>query len=244
MLDSKIEAVELPEEVKNELEAQTENNGEAKAEVTKQTKPGRITAKATIILQTKPAQRLFMNSTGVTEFSKRVNQIWQAASQDDPYADLFLLRIYDILVQTRRKLAESQEKYKQLLLDAEDGVKLNIGESTKPMEFPLDFRTPYGYMASYMLADFDKLTRLFFTLRQLGLVDGYFSEVLNEANQWVKDVLNKPSEWQFTGVTRQDMLEKNQRANKAIELMGKISPKIVQGKLRAPHAPVIKKSEV
>jgi len=51
------------------------------------------------------------------------------------------------------------------------------------------------------------------------------------------------TEWQFTGITRQDMQEKDQRAKKAAELMGKINAKIVQGKLRAPYAPVIKKAE-
>lgn len=237
MLDTSANIVELNELIESEV-----HEDKAKPSTKKQRKPGRITSKASIILQTKPAQRLFMNSVGVTEFSKRMNQIWQSAAQDDPFADLFLLRIYDALVQTRRKLSEYKDKYQHILMEAEDGVRLEIGESTKPLEFPLDFLTPYGYMASYMLADFDKLTRLFLTLRRLGLIDGYFKEALSEANTLILDVLSKPSEWHFTGVTRKDMQEKNQLAKKAIELMGKISPKILQAKLRSPHAPVIKKS--
>lgn len=209
--------------------------------------PGRLISQATLLLHTRHAQRLFRGHfhqiPGVMAFSRQLMKIWQAASEDDPYADWYLIKTYDVLHQTRKKLETGQQEY-QALFTRQDNLRLELGTSSKPIEFSLQFGTPYGYMASYLIADYDRLARQFLSARALGLVDGYFTKSLEKATELVKHVLEKPMDWIPTGITRENILENNQRVQEIAEQLGQVPKQIVTGKLRAPYAPAIQKKKL
>src|SRR5690625_6753135 len=67
-------------------------------------RPGRLTTQGTITLQSRQAHRLFYGRradkaagqypiVGLVRFAKLVGDIWNAAADDDPYADMVLLAI-------------------------------------------------------------------------------------------------------------------------------------------------------
>lgn len=212
--------------------------------ITPQKQPGRLVSQATLVLHTRHAQRLFRGHfhqvPGIMAFSRQLMKIWQAASEDDPYADWYLIKTYDAIHQTRKKLESLQQSY-QNLFTQQDNLRLELSISSKPIEFGLRFGTPYGYMASYLIADYDRLARQFLSARALGLIDGYFTTSPDEATEMVRQVLKKPMDWELTGITREDILQKNQQAQQAREKLGQVPKQIISGKLRAPYAPIIKK---
>ena len=66
--------------------------------------PGHLQGTATLVIQTRQAQRLLVGRApregkarmvGLPAFSGLMRAIWVAASQDDPYADGYLVQVQD-----------------------------------------------------------------------------------------------------------------------------------------------------
>lgn len=212
-------------------------------------RPGRLLSDAKIVLQTTQAQQLFKGNwrekaIGLLEFSNLVHRIWQAAEKDDPYADLFLLRIYDALFQARKQIQQKLQ-YCQQAFAKEQGVELNPVFSEKPLKLPLQFATAYGYMAAYLLADLDQLIRYLITARRTGIeLDKKINILLYENIRVVKKAFYIPLSWKYTDVTRQDIEANNPKAERAIKEMGVLNSQVLEGNLRAPYSPKINVKDI
>ena len=112
--------------------------------------------RAKILLHTNLAIKMFRgydrHHVGVPYFSKLVHSIWQAAREKDPYAELYLLRIYDSLVQARREFQNLEAHYRQCFKNEID-AELDSFIDEHPLSIPLAFTTPYAFMAAYLLTD-------------------------------------------------------------------------------------------
>ena len=107
--------------------------------------PGPLLSGAFIILQTNLAKKLFFGkprgAVGVGLFSKRMTDIWQAAAEDDPYADKFLMDIYQQIGTLQDQIKTFLEKHTHIIY-SQPGVELNIVASSDPLKIPLHFSTP------------------------------------------------------------------------------------------------------
>jgi integrating conjugative element protein (TIGR03761 family) len=208
--------------------------------------PGRLLQQGTLTLQTRLAQRFFKGypgkTKGLTQFSWYLRKIWQAAAEDDPYADLFLLRIYDLIVNARRAFQQQIAQYRQLLNSIE-GIQLAIVSTHKPLELSLRFGTCYGYFASILLAEFDQLTRYILSIKYAGLMPPQEADVLlRQANKALRRVFMRPFNWKPLQLTREDVKQQTDAAQQAYKQMGKLPAPVLEGTLRARYAPAIKKS--
>ena len=140
--------------------------------------PGTLRGDARLAIQTKQAQRLVhgrrhSNDTpgiiGLVQFGNLMRRIWTAAGADDPYADWALLRVHEALDAGRTIIAALNAKV-ETLLQARTGVSIQIAHSLQPIDVPLQFANPYGYMGAYLIADFDTLVRGVLTARHVGLL--------------------------------------------------------------------------
>jgi integrating conjugative element protein (TIGR03761 family) len=205
------------------------------------------TSDITLVLHNPTAEYLVKGSwnykqMGLLQFAKSVQLIWQAAKGDDPYAEWYLMQIYEqiTLLKEEVKKAEAlcQEKFAQLR-----GLEVQVMDNLKPIKLPLRFATPFGYMAAYLIADLDYFFRQANILKRLGiLLEGkqipvYFVQKMHM-------LFAHARLWQYTGITRKDIKENNQLAQKAKELMGALPEPILNNQFQFMFLPrIVKKGK-
>jgi len=207
--------------------------------------PGRLLQQGTLTLQTRLAQHYFKGrpgkTTGITQFSRGVRKIWQAAAEDDPYADLFLLRIEDLIVKTRRTFQQQIVQYRQLLNPIE-GIQFAVMSTQKPIHLALRFSTCYGHFASILLAEFDQLARCVLSAKYAGLMSPPEADiVLRQAGKALRRIFMRPFNWKHLRLTREAVKQQTEVAQQAFQAMGKLPAPVLAGTLRARYAPLIKK---
>jgi len=194
----------------------------------------RLTHHVQLVLHTKIAQSLFDGSwgyqkMGLMQFSKVVQSLWQSSKNDDPYADWYLMKTQEQMLALREQLNKT-EKHCQEKLAKLRGVEVEIFINPTPTKLPLHFYTPLCYMAAYLLADLDYVTRLVYTLKHLGFIlEKDLSPILFIGK--LHDLFALPRKWKYTEVRRQDIRENNQKAQYAKSLMGELPLTILDKKI-------------
>lgn len=208
--------------------------------------PRRLKMKSHMKIQTKPAIQLLkgreIGVVGLFKFCHMVSKIWHAARADDPYADVFLLRIFDSIVTARRQIETKLQKYRSIT-SANKGIEIEDLVSKRPETVSLQFGNPYGFMAAYLLTAFDELICLMVSLQYQALLDVKEARlVIAESARCIRQVFSKPLGWRPMGLVRKDVLESSNKSEKARALMGDIHHDVLHKKLRAPYAPRIELS--
>jgi len=208
-------------------------------------RPTRLTGKLPLEIHTQEAQLLFagklssQNDLGLLRFGGQMSAIWDAAAKDDPYADWYLLKVYDAVIKLRRQLTEATTAYQQQI-EQTYGAALAPFASYKPFTKPLWFRTQYGYLGAQILADFDRLMRVAFTANSIGILLDHDPEFIKD--RWSKKIallFKRPFQWQDLEITRADFEENNEKAKQAILRLGRLPEGVLKKTLRAPFAPPI-----
>ncbi|MCI0653671.1 MAG: TIGR03761 family integrating conjugative element protein [Methylococcaceae bacterium] len=211
-------------------------------------RPGSLRSQVTMEIQTGLAQRLVQGREravgvepilGVIGFGQRTRALWQAAGDDDPYADWTLLKIEESIHAAKQMIDEHSKRIGEALAGM-GGFTIEIAYSLEPVRIPLQFSNPYGYMGAYLVGDFDVLSRTMLTARHLGLIDRVRSdEILRSAGKAIRRTFNYAVQWRFTGVNREDFRQMNQNAERARKLMGELPSEILSAEKRARMAPPI-----
>ena len=217
-----------------------------------QKRPGRLSGSMPFEIHTADAEFLFSghvekDSISVLQFGAQMTKIWDAAEQDDPYADWYLLKVYDAIHSCREALNESILSYQQALQASygSEHFKPTAFVSQSPVTKQLWFRTQYGYLSANIIADYDTLMRLSLTAFRLGVLLDHNHEQLK--NIWIKKILKVfklPFQYESLGLSRQTMTEDLELLKKSEEKMGILPHEILHKTLRAPFAPTIKSKPI
>jgi integrating conjugative element protein (TIGR03761 family) len=213
-------------------------------------RPGTLRGAACLIIQTRQAQRLVYGRkqtpehpgiVGLVRFGMLMKRIWVSAMLDDPYADWFLLQIHEALEAGREELRRTRAEMAQLLSSAAT-VEIAIAHSLKPARVPLQFANPYGYMGAYLVGDYDELVCAVLTARHVGMLARDPAEqMLKRGGRQIRRAFLLPTLWRHCAVDRDDVRQNNLRAQTAAASMGVLPQAILDGTLRAGHAPEIHK---
>jgi integrating conjugative element protein (TIGR03761 family) len=167
--------------------------------------------------------------------------LWQAAQADDPYADGYLLRIDRALASVRKEVGYSLELL-QKRMASDTSIPLPEAISNQPLRIPLTFSTPYGYQGAYLLAEYDRFTRLLIAARHYGLLPpAEMKRQIEVAGKRLKTVFGMPLSYRLTGATRADIVSGTDKAIKAKTAMGEVPHDVLEGRTRSPHAPRIRR---
>lgn len=203
-----------------------------------------------MVIQTRQAQRLFHGRSrrdspdkpeiiGLTRFATLMRHVWQAASRDDPWADWLLLRVYYAVEEHREGLDVLRQQIDRTL-ESMPAVEIELAESVRPIQVPLSFSSPYGYMGAYLIAEFDRYARAILTARHVGLLPRDESERrLHEGGRLVRGVFHIPQGWRYRATKRADLAQPTPAAERMIEEWGYPPNDVVRGEVRAPVAPPI-----
>lgn len=235
----------------NNQEVET-NNGAFDPNHAGKRHPGGLRGQATMTLQTRQAQRLMRGRTrrdnrnkpeiiGLTRFATLMRWAWRAAEFDDPWADWLLIRIHDTITENRDSLAVLQRQTEERL-SAMSNVEIAVAESLEPLEIPLKFSTPYGFLGAYLVAEYDNYARAVLTARHVGLLGRNDAErQLHQGGHLVRSAFHIPARWRYRALTRDSVRRQTPKALEVAQVMGWPPQEVVDEITRAPIAPAIRK---
>lgn len=232
------------DEQMNEVHSLPASNGKA----ARSSFDGVLHSQLHLVLQTRQAQLLVRGRAeenkplivGLLGFADRMRLIWQAAEEDDPFADWFLLQVHDAMSVAEARIAA---EIRQLKLQLRGTRTLEIAPAAvkEPFRMALRFSTPYPYRAARMLGDFDEMACCAFTARQIGeLNDEHCANLVRGCARRVRAVFSTPSRFRRLGVMRSAAVEQQTIFKRAEELMGAIPKDVLDCSRRAPLVPQIK----
>lgn len=177
---------------------------------------------------------------GLSGFVGILNKIKRGAEQDDPYSDLWLIRVEEKLANSKLILGEVQEHLDQVM--AHVPVALSIGDNlnVQPVTLPLFISSQHGFMAVYLLTQYDDLARRLLLAHHTAMIGRRDMERwLNEGAHVLRSLFALVQPYKFSGASRDDFAANNARAREAREKFGELPQDILDGTLRAEFAPPI-----
>jgi len=116
------------------------------------------------------------------------------------------------------------------------GDNLNI----HPVTLPLYIGSQLGFLAVYLLTDYDTLVRRTLLAHHTALIGRVDMEAwIDDGAHLLRSLFGQAQRYRHAGVTRDDMAANNARALAAIEKMGLPPMDILEGHRRSQFAPPI-----
>ncbi|WP_060545226.1 PFL_4669 family integrating conjugative element protein [Pseudomonas sp. NBRC 111136] len=210
---------------------------------------GSLRSSITLTLHTHHAARLWQGRSprdgvhpilGMPGYIAVTNLLKQASSQDDPYADWFMLQLEEKLLQAKaqiRTLTQQVSHVERALPPQVDvGDNLNI----HPVTLPLFIGSQLGFLAIYLLTDYDVLVRRVLLAHHTALIGRMDMESWIDGGAHVlRSLLGLAQHYRVAGVSRDDMAANNARAREAIDKFGLPPQDILEGARRSQFAPPI-----
>jgi integrating conjugative element protein (TIGR03761 family) len=197
--------------------------------------PGALRGEVRLSLQTRHAQRLVAGRSrradrpairGLLGFGERTRALWQAAQEDDPYADWYLVKI-------EARLRRSSGDLRALKVQVGDiagrsGLEWTAGESTAPVRIQLRFATPYAYRGAHLLAEYDRLARLALTSRFLGILEpSRAASFLRQGGRAVRSAFDSVNGYRRFDIDRDAVMAGTPAALRARVAMGELPADIL-----------------
>lgn len=210
---------------------------------------GSLRAAMSLTLHTHHASRIWHGRTasegksgivGLGGFIAIANKVKRGAEQDDPYSDWWMLRIEEKLAQTKDRLQALREQVDLALADVPPALSLGENMNVQPVKLPLFVNAQLGFMAVYLLADYDELARKLILAHHTALIDrSTLERWLNEGAHELRSLFSLAQQYRFSGCTRDDFAAKNAAARAALEKLGELPQDVLEGTRRSRYAPPI-----
>ena len=177
---------------------------------------------------------------GLNGFIAVMNKMKRGAEQDDPYSDWWMLRIEEKLEQTKSGLQTLREQVDQVLADIPPALSLGENLNVQPVKLPLFVNAQLGFMAVYLLADYDDLARKLILAHHTALIDRHTLERwLNEGGHALRSLFSLAQQYRYSGTQRDDFAANNAAARAALEKYGELPQDVLEGTRRSRYAPPI-----
>lgn len=177
---------------------------------------------------------------GLNGFIAVMNKMKRGAEQDDPYSDWWMLRIEEKLDQTKSGLQTLREQVDQVLADIPSALSLGENLNVQPVKLPLFVNAQLGFMAVYLLADYDDLARKLILAHHTALIDRHTLERwLNEGGHALRSLFSLAQHYRYSGTKRDDFAANNAAARAALEKYGELPQDVLEGTRRSRYAPPI-----
>lgn len=175
--------------------------------------------------------------SGLIAFASALNTIWQAVEEGDPYALWWLIKIEAGLESCGVYLDEQLLQVSFLYPDTEI-LSVDTAESKQPYRTRLAFSNPYAYRAAYVLGEYDMLVRSCHTLTFVGAGQpAELQTVVALAGHQIRRLFAIPQGFKSCRITRDDIRQHHQRAQRAVQLMGLLPAEILTGEILPVFVP-------
>jgi integrating conjugative element protein (TIGR03761 family) len=108
------------------------------------------------------------------------------------------------------------------------------------VKLPLFVNAQLGFMAVYLLADYDDLARRLILAHHTALIDrSTLERWLNDGAHALRSLFSLAQQYRYSGATRDDFASKNAVARTALEKFGELPQDVLEGTRRSRFAPPI-----
>lgn len=178
---------------------------------------------------------------GIPRFLNILNIIRLDSLTDNPYADLWMLRLEERLLAAREEMNTLIDSMKAVFSQLPAMMTVEGCTSIQPARFPVFASTQPGFIAIYLLTDFDELMRNMLLARHMALINHEETNNLRQrGGNLIRSILVLAQKYRRIPVTRQDIREGNARAIAAEELAGPVPEDIFDGSRRSAWAPPLR----
>lgn len=180
--------------------------------------------------------------TGMRQYLMIAGKIQQAAARDDPYADIWMLRIDEKLADTRKTLSDQGNRIKNILDQIPEELSIEKNLSQQPFRTGIYPGSHQGWEGVHLLIQLDRIVRDILLARHISLLNATECfERTNMACNAIRSLCSTPNRYPgSSGATREDFAANNARARAAIEKYGELPEDILQGTRRSSYAPPIR----
>jgi integrating conjugative element protein (TIGR03761 family) len=175
---------------------------------------------------------------GLNGFVAIMTKLKRGSEQDDPYSDWWMLRIEDKLSTTKAQLQTLREQVDQALADVPAALSLGENLNVQPVKLPLFVASQLGFMAIYLLADYDDLARRLILAHHTALIDrSTLERWLNEGAHALRSLFSLAQQYRYSGTKRDDFAANNAAARAVLEKYGELPQDVLEGTRRSRFAP-------
>lgn len=175
---------------------------------------------------------------GLSAFVASVNRMKRGAEQDDPYSDWWMLRIEEKLEQTRSRLQLLRQQVDEALARVPAALSLGENLNLQPVKLPLFINAQLGFMAVYLLAEYDEVVRKLILAHHTALIDRHTLDIwLEEGAHLLRSLFTVAQQYQYSGTVRDDFAAQNAAARAALEKYGPLPQDVLEGTRRSRFAP-------
>ena len=177
---------------------------------------------------------------GLNGFIAQMGKLKRGAEQDDPYSDWWMLRIEAKLAETKSQLHVLREQVDLALEQVPPGMSLGENLNVQPVSLPLFVNAQLGFMAVYLLADYDVLARRIILAHHTALIDREtMDHWLGEGAHALRSLFTLAQQYRYSGTQRDDFAAHNAAARAAVEKYGELPQDVLEGTRRSRFAPLI-----
>lgn len=178
---------------------------------------------------------------GMPRFLNLMNIIRLDSLTDNPYADMWMLRLEERLLAAREEMNTLIDSMKKVFSQLPEMMTIESCLSIQPARFPVFAASQLGFIAIYLLTDYDNLMRNALLANHMAFLS---RAELNDLNQRggniIRSILVLAQRYRRITVTRQDIREGNARALAAMEQAGPVPDDIFDGSRRSAYAPPLR----
>jgi len=208
---------------------------------------GVLRSQMTLQIHTRQAARLWYGRKpteerhgiiGMGGFLALTNRINIGSKMDDPYSDLWMLRIEEKIDQTKELLRVLHEEVDQVFMSVPPTFKMSENLNVQPANLPVFAGSHLGYLAIYVLAQYDEIVRKTMLAAHIALIDHIARDHwLERGDHYLRSLFTLANRYWYSGTTRKDFLEESAAALAAIEKYGEVPPDIMDGTRRSRFSP-------
>jgi len=150
------------------------------------------------------------------------------------------MQLEEKLIQAKAGMLELTQQLDRLRQDLPTQIDMGDNLNIHPVTLPLYIGSQLGFLAVYLLTDYDTLVRHTLLAHHTALIGRRDMEAwIDDGAHLLRSLFGQAQRYRHAGVTRDDMAANNARALAAMEKFGLPPMDILEGHRRSQFAPPI-----
>jgi len=182
---------------------------------------------------------------GLNAYLSITNRMIRGAAQDDPYSDMWMIRIEEKIDSIKARFQHIRDLLDEVFKDIPPNLSIGENLNLQPVSLPIFANSPLGFLAIYLIAEYDDIVRRLLLALHIALIDRTALDAwLDEGAHELRSLFSLVLYYQYSGTRRDDYAANNAAARAALEKYGKLPQDVLEGTRRSRYAPPIIRTSV
>ncbi|MGL4667074.1 MAG: PFL_4669 family integrating conjugative element protein [Saezia sp.] len=211
---------------------------------------GVLRSSMTLQIHTRHASRLWFGRRahgnrhgilGLNAFLSITNRINIGSRMDDPYSDYWMILVEEKIDQVSRVLKALKEEVNKHFEQVPSSLTISDNLNIAPANLPVFAGSHMGYMAIFILAQYDEIVRKAMLAKHIALLDYLnMDQFLTRGDHALRGLFALVAHYRVVDVQRKDFAEDNDKARAALQKFGEVPADIMDGTRRSRFSPPLR----